>query len=67
MEAGSGDAVVLIQRDHPAYSADFIQHTLGETVAAPQNILDVQKPFKLERPPIKTREELIKILDELIA
>lgn len=67
LETGSGDAVVLIQRDHPAYSAEFAQHTLGETVSIPQNILDVQAPFKLNRSPIKTRKELIKILDEVSA
>lgn len=67
LEAGSGDAVVLIQRDHPAYSADFVQHTLGETISAPQQIVDVQTPFKLNRSPIKTREDLIQILDEISA
>lgn len=67
LETGSGDAVVLIQRDHPAYSSDFVRHTLGETISVPQNILDVQMPFKLERKAIKTREELIKVFDEIRA
>lgn len=62
MEDGSGDAVVLIQRDHPAYSAEFIQHTLGETVATPQNILDAQKKFTLGKPLVSTKEELAEII-----
>ncbi len=63
LEQGAGDAVVLIQRDHPAYSADYIQHTLGEKIRVPENIREVLTPFELKKPLIKSKEELIKLLE----
>ena len=62
---GSGDAVVLIQRDHPAYSADFVQHSLGEKIAVPQNIQEVLAPFDLKKPLAKTKQDLVKILEQV--
>lgn len=62
---GSGDAVVLIQRDHPAYSADFVQKSLGERIEVPQKIQEVLKPFDLKRPLAKTKEDLVKVLEQV--
>lgn len=62
---GAGDAVVLIQRDHPAYSASFVQKALGERIEVPQTIQEVLKPFDLKRPLAKTKEELVKILEQI--
>ncbi len=62
---GSGDAVVLIQRDHPAYSLDFARKTLGERIAIPQKVQDALKPFDLKRPLSKSKEDLIKILEQV--
>jgi len=62
---GSGDAVVLIQRDHPAYSSGFVQKSLGERIEVPQTIQEVLKPFDLNRPLAKTKEELVKILEQI--
>ena len=62
---GSGDAVVLIQREHPAYSAAFIQRALGERISVPQKLQEVQKPFDLKRPLAKTKEDLVKILQQV--
>ncbi len=60
-----GDAVVLIQRDHPAYSADFVQRALGERIECPQNIKEVLEPFDLKRPLAKTKEDLVKVLEQI--
>ena len=62
---GSGDAVVLIQRDHPAYSADFARRSLGEQIQVPQKIQETLKPFDLKRPLAKTKEDLVKILEQV--
>ena len=62
---GSGDAVVLVQRDHPAYSADFVRQTLGERIEVPKNIQAVLEPFDLKRPLAKTKEDLVKILEQI--
>ena len=65
LDDGSGDAVVLVRRDHPAYSADFAQHAIGEKIAVPQNIQDALTPFDLKRPLAKTKEDLVKILEQV--
>ena len=65
LDDGSGDAVVLVRRDHPAYSADFVQHSIGEKIAVPQNIQEVLAPFDLKRPLAKTKEDLVKILEQV--
>ena len=65
LDDGSGDAVVLVRRDHPAYSADFAQHSIGEKIAVPQNIQDALTPFDLKRPLAKTKEDLVKILEQV--
>ena len=65
LDDGSGDAVVLVRRDHPAYSADFVQHSIGEKIVVPQNIQEVLAPFDLKRPLAKTKEDLVKILEQV--
>ena len=65
LDDGSGDAVVLIQRDHPSYSAAFAQHALGEKIAVPQNVQEVLASFDLKRPLAKTKEELVKVLEQI--
>ena len=65
LDDGSGDAVVLVRRDHPAYSADFVQHSIGEKIAVPQNIQEVLAPFDLKRPLAKTKEDLRLILEQV--
>ena len=65
LDDGSGDAVVLIQRDHPSYSAAFAQHALGEKIAVPQNVQEVLASFDLKRPLAKTKEDLVKVLEQI--
>ncbi|MBO7123915.1 MAG: threonine synthase [Treponema sp.] len=65
LDDGSGDAVVLIQRDHPAYTADFVQRSIGEKISVPKNVQEVLAPFDLKRPLAKTKEDLVKILEQI--
>jgi len=55
-------AVVLIARDHPSLSADYIRHTIGEVPETPDNIRAAVRPVILGRPAIKTVEELRSII-----
>lgn len=57
--------IVLIARDHPSYSNEYLQKTLGEKTSVPENIAAALKPVALNRPCIKNTEDLIKILDEI--
>ena len=58
-----GGAIVLVGRDHPAYSKDYIQHTLGETIEVPQRIADIMIPTPLSKPMVGTKGEIINIID----
>jgi threonine synthase len=58
-------AVVLVMRDHPAFSSEFIRHTIGEAPEMPENIKEVLKPTTLNRKMMKTAEEVIEIFQSL--
>ncbi|MCR5400935.1 MAG: pyridoxal-phosphate dependent enzyme [Treponema sp.] len=66
-KSGESDGVttVLIARDSPSLSDDFIQHTLGEIPQMPESIKESFAPVKISRPLIKSPEELKKLFDEL--
>jgi len=55
-------SVVIIARDHPSLSADYIRHTLGEVPEMPENIAAVLSPVTIGRPTIKSAGELRKII-----
>ena len=55
-------SVVIIARDHPSLSADYIRHTLGEVPEMPENIATVLSPVTIGRPAIKSADELRKII-----
>lgn len=42
--------VVLVMRDHPALSADYIKHTVGELPEMPDNIAEALEPAAIGRP-----------------
>jgi threonine synthase len=58
-------SVVIIARDHPSLSADYIRHTLGEVPDMPDNIAAVLTPVKIGRPTIKNPDELRKIIIDI--
>ncbi|MBQ0162722.1 MAG: threonine synthase [Treponema sp.] len=57
-----GGAIVLVDRFHPAYSADFIKETLGETVIVPDFIKAIKTPVVTGKDAISSANELKKIL-----
>ncbi len=58
-------ATVLISRDHPSYSEDFIRQTLGEAPEMPENIKKALKPTEISREVVTTTEELKAIISSL--
>ena len=53
-----GVTTVLIARDSPCLSEEYVRHTLGEVPEMPETIRETFKPVQLNRPLIKTPEEL---------
>jgi threonine synthase len=61
-EAGS---VVLTAYNHPALSADYCRHIIGESPKIPQNIQESLKGYELNRPYATTSDDLKKIIQDL--
>jgi threonine synthase len=59
-------AIVLVVRDHPARSAQYIKHTVGEAPEIPAYISDALRPVSLGRPLITDAEEIIFALDAVV-
>lgn len=59
MASEDGGAVVLVERDHPALSAEFVKHSLGEVPDLPQNVADALKPCEIGKPPAKSAGEVL--------
>ncbi|MGP1459563.1 MAG: threonine synthase [Treponema sp.] len=57
-------ATILISRDHPSISADFLRRTVGETPPMPDRIRASLTPTRLNRPLIKTIAELKQMIEE---
>lgn len=57
--------VVLVIRDHAALSCDYIKHTLGEMPEIPDFIKKVLQPVAINRPCIKSVDELKQIICSL--
>ena len=64
-DRGDEAATVLIERDHPSLSAEFVRRTVGETPEMPESIKKSLQPFGAGIPKIKTVEELRKIISSL--
>jgi threonine synthase len=61
-----GGALVVLAKDHPALSAAYISHCLGEAPLMPDNVAASMKPVNLNRPLLHSEEELIAVLDTMI-
>lgn len=64
-EEKDDSATVLIARDDPALSADFVRHTVGEVPQMKESIAQSLLPIKKALPCIKTLEELRAIIERL--
>ncbi len=58
-------ATVLIARDHPSLSSEYVRYTIGETPEMPESIKKAFTPFNSEKPCVKTSEEIKKIIEKL--
>ena len=58
--------VVLVVRDHPVLSADYIKHTVGEMPAMPEKVASALEPTVIGKPlaPAK-RDVVVRALDAL--
>lgn len=58
--------VVLVVRDHPALSPEYIRHTVGETPELPENIAEAFVPTVVGRPVVAAeRENVVRALESL--
>lgn len=66
-EASDSEAstVVLVARDHPAFSANEIKHWCGEAPEMPEQLKKLQEYIKPKKLINSTKEELIEILKEI--
>lgn len=59
-------SVVLVMRDHPALSSEFIRHTTGETPGMPDRIAASLSPTDLSRPRVTSAEEVLLMMAEML-
>jgi threonine synthase len=64
MEEDDG-SVVIIARDHPSLSAEYVRHCTGETPEMPENVAAVLKPCSIGRPYIKSPDELRAVIKSI--
>ena len=60
-----GFATVLIARDHPSISEEYIRRTIGEVPEMPKTIKESFVNVKLNRPYIKSTAELRAVLESI--
>ncbi len=60
-----GGATVLVMRDHPAYSADFIKHVIGESIEIPQFVKKIKTPVPLDKPLVSDKAGVQKIIESI--
>lgn len=58
-------ATVLIARDHPSLSSDYVHHIIGETPEMPDSVQEALKVSKTGRPCAKNSAEIKKIIESL--
>ena len=61
----TGTATVLVARDSPSLSEEFVRHTIGEVPEMPESIKNSLKPVTLNRPLIRTAQELKTIIEKV--
>lgn len=58
-------SIVLMANNHPSLDADYCRHVIGEVPQMPENIKQTLKPVHLNRPVIKTLDDLKQIVKTL--
>ncbi len=59
-------SAVLVMRDHPALSSDYIRHTVGEAPALPENIMASLTPTELKKPLVSSADEVVSKMAEFL-
>lgn len=59
------ETIVLVMRDHPALSSQWIRHNTGIAPDLPQNIDEVLTPTVLNKPLMHTAEEIKQVIRSL--
>ena len=65
ISAEDGGAVVIVARDHPCLSADYIRQTTGEAPKMPERIASVLKISRIARAAISSEADLRAIISEV--
>ncbi len=55
-------AFILVSRDHPSLSADYVRHTVGEAPEMPDSVREALRPVNTGRPCVASADELRKIV-----
>ncbi|WP_191013861.1 pyridoxal-phosphate dependent enzyme [Treponema zioleckii] len=58
-------SVVLIMRDHPSLSSEYIKHNVGETPEMPENMKQFWKSVQINRPVVSTAEEIMELIKKV--
>jgi threonine synthase len=61
-----GGALVVLAKNHPSFSSEYICHCLGECPDMPENVAGSIKPVILGRPLMRTSGEIMKVLESLV-
>ena len=62
MSSEDGGAVIIVARDHPCLSADYIRSTTGEAPCVPERIASALKAVRVGKPVISSEAELRSII-----
>lgn len=62
MSSEDGGAVIIVARDHPCFSADYIRSTTGEAPCVPERIASALKAVRVGKPVISSEAELRSII-----
>lgn len=57
-------SIVLVMRDHPALSSDYIRHALGTAPEMPQRIKETLSLFELNKPLVTSSDEVIALMEK---
>ena len=57
---------VLVLRDDPALSSEYIRHATGETPEMPENVQKALNPVQIKKPPVTEASQIIELLNSVL-
>ncbi|MBQ0051433.1 MAG: threonine synthase [Treponema sp.] len=67
MTAEDDATVVLVMRDHPALSSEYIRHAIGEAPEMPARIKEALAPVELKKPLLREASEVVDLIKGFIS